>query len=101
MEELVQWLYRQGGGVHTYYEFQGKALRICEGEPENAALARLLADLAGRFADCYEGQPLPATIANEALARLIAYGEKAVRLTNGTPSERLALLNEIGRAELT
>src|SRR3546814_10837810 len=101
MDELLQWLRCQKGGVRTYYDFQTKALALREGDPENAGFARLLADLAGRFADFYDGQPLPVTVANEALDRLTTYVERAVQTVNGSPTERLALLNEIGRVELT
>jgi hypothetical protein len=101
MKELLAWLRSQKGGVRTYCEFQRKALALRDRDPENAGLARLLADLAGRFADTFDCRPLSVTVANEALARLTAYVEKATRVTSGTSDERLALLNEIGRAELT
>ena len=100
MNELLEWLRAQNGGVRTYYEFQSKALALRDQDPENAGLMRLLADLAARFADAHDGQPLSVPVANEALARLMFYVEKAARTKDGSLAERLALLNEIGRAEL-
>ena len=100
VNELLEWLLTQKGGVGTYYEFQRKVLTLRNRDTENAALARLLADLAGRFAEAYDGQPLSVSLANEALGRLTAFVETAVRTKNASLAERLALLNEIGRADL-
>ncbi len=101
MNELLAWLRDQKGGLRTYQEFRGKALALRAADPENAALARLLADLAGRFADIYDGEPLPVDIANDALARLTAHVEKAARTMGQNPAERLAFLNELAVAELS
>jgi hypothetical protein len=98
--ELLDWLRNQKGGVGTYTDFQNRALALRSVDTRNAALARLLADLAGRFADAYDGEPLSVGVANEALARLTSYVEKAVQANSASPEEQLALLNEIGLAEL-
>jgi hypothetical protein len=100
MDELLSWLRQQKGGVGTHAEFRERALALREREPEHAAAARLLADLAGRLADAYDEERFPTDMAARALGRLTALVEKVVRLKNAGASERLALLNEIGVAEL-
>jgi hypothetical protein len=101
MNELLNWLLLQKSGVRTYLEFQNRALDLRASEPEHAALPRLLADLAGRFADAYDGQPLSVDVAEKALDQLSGLLEKAVRHRTTGPTGHLALLNEIGLAELT
>jgi hypothetical protein len=101
MNELLQWLQLQSGSIRALIQFQQQALALRSAEPEHAALMRLLADLAARFVETYDGEPLPADVAERALARLIQFVEKAVRVRSASPSEQLALLNNIGLAELT
>jgi len=100
MNELLEWLRLQKGGVRTYTQFCQKALALRVSQPEHAALARLLADLAGRFADAYDGEPLSLDIAERALNRLTRLVERAVRVNSAGLPEQVALLNEIGLAEL-
>ena len=76
--------------------------RECEdaitGAPEEAGFLRLFADMAGRFIDRYDRQPLSydvATAANEKLAALI--GRAAA---TSSAAEKLALFNEIARIDL-
>ena len=101
MNELLEWLRLQKGGVGTYAQFCQKALALRASQPEHAALARLLADLAGRFADTYDGEPLSLDVAERALNRLTRLVERAVRVNSAGLPEQVALLNEIGLAELT
>jgi hypothetical protein len=100
MNELLNWLLQQKGSLRIYVEFQDRALALRAAEPEHAALLRLLADLAGRFADAYHGQPLSAELAGRALDQLIELLEKAVGQDCADPSDHLALLNQIGTSEL-
>jgi len=100
MNELLNWLLQQKGGLHTYLEFQARALELRTAEPEHVALLRLLADLAGRFAEAYDGRPLSVDIAEGALQQLTGLIETALGQRTGDPSARLALLNRIGAAEL-
>ncbi|TCR61355.1 hypothetical protein [Bosea sp. BK604] len=100
MNELLNWLLLQKGGIRTYLEFQNRALDLRASEPEHAALLRLLADLAGRFAEAYDGEPLSVDVAERALGQLSALLEKAIAPGAIGPAEHLALLNEIGQAEL-
>jgi len=81
MNELLDWLRLQKGGVGTYTQFCQKALALRASQPEHAALARLLADLAGRFADAYGGEPLPLDVAERALNRLTRLVESLLILT--------------------
>jgi hypothetical protein len=101
MHKLLEWLRHQKGGVGTYAQFREQALALRLAEPDRAALARLLADLAGRFADAYYGEPLPVDVTERSLARLTEFVERAVRVATAGPAEQLELLNEIGLAELS
>lgn len=100
MKELLNWLLQQKGSLRTYVEFQDRALALRADEPEHAALLRLLADLASRFADAYDGQPLSAEIATRALDRLTELLQRAGRESAADLASQIALLNEIGASEL-
>jgi hypothetical protein len=100
MEELLEWLQHHNIGVGTLSLFCEKALALRAKEPEHAALARLLASLAGDFAKKYFGEPLLLDVAEQALARLTSLLEKAVRAKSAGPAQQLALLNEIAMTEL-
>ncbi len=100
MNELLTWLRAQQVGVRTCTEFQERALALRAAEPQQAALLRLLADLAGRFVDRYYDQPLSIDVAARALDTLTGFVTRAVDRTAAGPGEMLALLNEIGTAEL-
>ncbi len=100
MNDLLGWMRKQNGGAHTYLEFQKRLQTIRLRDQESAAMARLLADLAERFVDAYDGEPLPAGIASQAYDRLLAYVERAVTLEAAGAAERIACLTELGSAEL-
>src|SRR5262245_33189886 len=102
MNELLDWLRLQKGGVGTYTQFCQKALAHWASQPSHAALDRLPADVAGHFADAYDGEPLHLDVAERALNRLSRLVERAVRVNSlACRNEQVALLNEIGLAELT
>jgi hypothetical protein len=100
MNELLRWLKHQGGSIHTLTQFQEQSLALRFVEPQHAAQLRLLADLASRFVEAYDGTPLPADVADRAFVRLTALVEDAVRASSTTPSEQLSLLNRIGLVEM-
>jgi hypothetical protein len=100
MNELLNWLLQQKGSLRTYGEFQDRALALRADVPEQAALLRLLADLAGRFVEAYDRQPLSAEIAGRALDRLADLLGKAAAGSAADPKAQLALLNEVGASEL-
>jgi hypothetical protein len=100
MNELLNWLLQQKGSLRTYVEFQDRALALRADAPEHAALLRLLADLAGRFVEAYDRQPLSAEIAGRALDRLANLLGKAVEGSTTDPKTQLALLNEVGLSEI-
>lgn len=100
MNELLNWLKQQKGSLRTYVEFQDRALTLRADEPDQAALLRLLADLAGRFVEAYDRQPLSAETAGRALDRLTDLLGKAADGSAADPSSQLVLLNEIGASEL-
>jgi len=100
MDELLTWLRQQKGGVGTHAEFRERALALRTRDPQHAAAARLLADLAGRLADAYDEERFPTDMAERALRTLTALTEKVVRAKDAGAAEQLAVLNEIGVAEL-
>lgn len=95
----MNWLLEQKGSMNTYLEFQSRALELRASEPEHVALLRLLADLAGRFAEAYDRRPLAVDVAEGALQQLTGLIEAALG-PRADPAHRFALLNQIGAAEL-
>lgn len=100
MRELRNWLSTQLGGVEMFEEYQRRSIAMQATEPENAAMLRLLGDLSGRFAECYDEQPLTVATANEAWSRLLDLTDKAIVANAAPATEKLKALNEISRASL-
>jgi hypothetical protein len=100
LSSLLAWLETQKGGVGTFYEFQRKALQLRSPNPGHAALLRLLADSAGRFADIFDGEPLEVSVASEALDRISGHLKRAADLNTDQMQARLDLLNRIASVEL-
>ena len=100
MKNLLDWLRRQPSGPGAFAEFRERALALMAQEPGQAAVLRLLAELSGRFADDYFGDPLPASVAETAKRQLVGFLERAVATGSSEPGEQLALLNEIGFSDL-
>jgi hypothetical protein len=100
MNELIGWLKEQNEGVGTYIGLQQRAHGLALSNPDQAALLRLLGVLAARVASSYEDMPLPANIADSTFQRMVTLIEKALRATDGTAQEKLAVLNELARTEL-
>jgi hypothetical protein len=100
MDELVNWLRQQNSSVRVFSQFCEKALALRTAEPQHAAMARLLADLAGNFSEAYYSEPLPLDVADRALGRLTEIVDKAVRAKSAGSSQQIELLNEIARMEL-
>ncbi|HEY7248406.1 MAG TPA: hypothetical protein VH678_31475 [Xanthobacteraceae bacterium] len=100
MDELLQWLRQQTAGVRVFSQFCEKALALRGSEPQHAAMARLLATLAGNFSEAYFSEPLPLDVAERALVRLTALVENAVRARAAGLAEEMSLLNELAMAEL-
>ena len=101
MDELLEWLRSQHSGVNTYVGFRKRSLALRTGEPESAAAARLLADIAGQLIDAYDAQPFPVDVADRTHRRLTELVGKAAKARTGKPSEQLEVLNELGLADLT
>jgi hypothetical protein len=101
MNELVAWLKEQNEGVCTYIALQQRAYGLARFNPDQTAVFRLLGTLAARFASSYEGMPLSADPARSAFERMVALVEEAQRAMGGTTQEKLAILNEIAKTELT
>lgn len=101
LSELLQWLEMQKGGVATFYEFQRKSLALRASHGRQAGLLRLLADLSGRFADEYDGEPLDLTTASHALRQLITYVREASGLAPGDAESLITLINRVGFADLS
>lgn len=100
MDELLQWLRQQTVSVRVFSQLCEQALALRTKEPQHAAMARLIATLAGNFSESYFSEPLPLDVAERALARLTELVEKAVRARAAALPEQMALLNELAMAEL-
>lgn len=100
LSNLLEWLEAQKGGIATFYEFQRRALALRTDNEGHAALFRLLADLAGRFADLFDGEPLDLSTASGALTILTGYVRQAADLKPDHAEGLLDLLNRVGLAEL-
>ncbi|SMH56488.1 hypothetical protein [Mesorhizobium australicum] len=98
---LLQWLDMQKGGVATFYEFQRRSLALRASHNRQAGLMRLLADLSGRFADEFDGEPLDLSTASQALSQLKAYVREASELPPGDAESLIALINRVGLADLS
>ena len=85
-------------GLGSLTEFQHDCEEALAGAPEEAGFLRLLADMAGRFIDRYDQQPLPSDVATTAHGRLLALTARAAAATRG--EEKLMLFNEIARTDL-
>lgn len=101
LPDLLQWLEMQKGGVATFYEFQRKSLALQLSHGRQAGLLRLLADLSGRFADEYDGEPLDLTTASHALQQLVVFVREASELAPGDADSLIALINRVGLADLS
>ncbi|WP_342363294.1 hypothetical protein [Terrarubrum flagellatum] len=99
MNDLLNWIISQGWGADAYGEFRARAARLRTVEPDNAAALRILADLAGRFADAYAGEPLSIDIAAKVRAQLLDILEAAIENSSASAPERLAFLNEISKID--
>lgn len=95
MNELLDWIRAQKGGIDTYLGFQRRALALRSEQPDHAAVCRLLADLAGRFVDNYYGEPLPADVSDKALANLRECLEGSLEAYQHGRESYIQYLNEI------
>jgi hypothetical protein len=101
MDELLEWLRQQNASVRVFSQFCEKALALRAKEPQHAAMARLLAGVAGNFSEAYYDEPLALDVAQRALARLTALVEKAVEAKSAGLPQQMAVLNQIASAELS
>jgi hypothetical protein len=101
MNELLEWLRQQDTSVRLFSQFCEKALALCAKEPQHAAMARLLASVAGNFSETYFGEPLALDVAERSLARLTGLVEKAVQANSADLPQQIAVLNEIALTDLT
>lgn len=101
MQDILDWMCQRPGGLETYELFHARMTERIAVDPRHAAAARLLAELAGRFADALDRQPLPASVDDAARDRLISLLERAIAVRDATAEAQLAFLNELAIAELT
>ena len=98
LQEAAAHLKDRAPGIASLRQFQ----RDCEAglrkSPEEAGFLRLLADLTGRFVDRYDDQPLEVAAAKAAYEKLVRTAERAAAAQR--IEEKLALINELGAADL-
>jgi hypothetical protein len=100
LAKLGDWLATQKGGVGTFYEFQRRTSALRLEHQGHAALLRLLGDMAGRFADTFDGEPLDVSVASNALETLASHLRRVAALKPDLWEDYLGLLNLVGITEL-
>lgn len=98
LQELHAHMTARKPGLGSLTDFQRDCEKAVAGAPEDAGFLRLLADMAGRFIDRYDQQPLPSDVATAAHGRLLQLTARAA--ASERPEEKLALFNEIARTDL-
>lgn len=101
VQDILNWLQTQPGGIATYVAFNERVAQLLQSEPDNAAAARLLGQLTGRFVEAFEREPLPSSVDRAAIERLKQWLERLVAVQQRGADDRLALLNELAVAELS
>ena len=98
MNDLYLWFSRQHHGLRTFQLFRQKLAHLSEREPDHKALYALLSQLAGRYIEAVDGEPVPAAVADrayECLLKLLA------SLDLCAPADgRLADLNRVAAVDL-
>jgi hypothetical protein len=100
MDDLIQWLERQDGGIYTYLAFRDRCSRLAIKEPGHSALYTLLGTLAARFADEYDERPLPVEIADSAATDLLQVAKLASEAIHSPDSAQLRFLNHVAELRL-
>ena len=98
MNDLYEWLSRQHHGLRTFQLFRQKLADLSEGEPDKKALYALLRQLAGRYIEAIDEQPVPSAIADRAYERLLRL--LASLDLSAAADRRLAELNRVAAADL-
>ena len=71
MNELYTWVSQQHHGLRTFKTFQQKLETLSRDEPEQRGLYRLLSNLVGGYIETFDGEPLPAGVADHVHCRLL------------------------------
>lgn len=100
MNDLYIWLLGQNISLGTYHDFQIEALKVAAHQFHEAAAARMLADIAGRFAYSYDGQPLTEDVAAVAFSTFLQLTRRACEVQGRPAQEQLEFLNGLGQADL-
>jgi hypothetical protein len=100
MTELHTWLSVQHPGLRTYKTFQQKTMQLARTDVEHRALYKLLSSIVGPYIDSFDGQPLPADVAEVAFGRLLAVVRDAENSIALAPLDQVKVLNEIAAVEL-
>jgi len=101
MKEVLNWLQTQPGGIGTYVALNDRILQALPGDPANAGVARLLAELTGRFVETVDREPLPSAVDRAAMQILKSWLERIVAVQNASAENKLALINELALAEIS
>jgi hypothetical protein len=100
MDDLIQWLEREDGGIYTYISFHDRCRKLSAKEPEQSALYTLLGALAARFADEYDEKPLPVEITDSAATDLLQVVKLAREAARSSDSAQLRFLNNMAELRL-
>jgi hypothetical protein len=95
---LYNWLSRQHHGLRTYQLFKQKLGELSKIQPDKKALYALLSQLATRYIDAFDEQPVPAAIADLAFQRLLILLASLDRCASA--DRQLADLNRVAATDL-
>jgi hypothetical protein len=98
MNDLHTWFSQQHHGLRAFRNFQQKLDGLSRAEPEQRGLYRLLSNLAGRYVEAFDEEPLPVAVADRAHQRLLDL--LASLDPQAAPDRRLADINRVAASDL-
>jgi hypothetical protein len=98
MKDLYDWLSQQHHGLRTFKLFRRKLGELSDSEPDKRALYALLSQLAGRYIDAFDEEPVPVVVADRAYDRLLKLLASFDRCASA--DDRLADLNRVAAVDL-
>lgn len=98
MKDLYDWFSRRHRGLRTFTLFRQKLAALSEGDPDNRALYALLSQLAERYIQAFDEEPVPVSVADRAYERLLKLLASFDQCASA--DRRLADLNRVAAADL-
>jgi hypothetical protein len=96
--DLYDWFSRQHHGLRTYQLFRQKLGELSKNQPEKRALYALLSQLAVRYIEAFDEQPIPTAVADRAYQGLLTLLASLDR--SPSADGKLADLNRVAATDL-